>query len=201
MRSASRWQWSRDLEAQPVFDCDHTRRRPHAHRHQQQRGFGNCKYRSYPAARACADDHHRHGAMIPRNSRLTHHPSYLTNGVHLTPVTDPPSRRRCALGCCAGPPSRRLCVGVHLAPSSPGLHATPGRSSQNLSSAPCSALPERDQGGHGAPSHRAGRESTGSVEKLGVPAVRGSRSAAPASTANSVPASASCSRPSIPPQS
>jgi glycerate 2-kinase len=41
----------------------------------------------------------------------------------------------------------------------------------------------------------------GSVEKLGVPAVRGSRSAAPASTANSVPASASCSRPSIPPQS
>jgi adenylate cyclase len=41
----------------------------------------------------------------------------------------------------------------------------------------------------------------GSVEKLGVSAVRGSRSAAPASTANSVPASASCSRPSIPPQS
>jgi hypothetical protein len=41
----------------------------------------------------------------------------------------------------------------------------------------------------------------GSVEKLGVPAVRGSRPAAPASTANSVPASASCFRPSIPPQS
>jgi adenylate cyclase len=41
----------------------------------------------------------------------------------------------------------------------------------------------------------------GSVEKLGVSAVRGSRSAAPASTANSVPASASCSRPSIAPQS
>jgi adenylate cyclase len=39
----------------------------------------------------------------------------------------------------------------------------------------------------------------GSVEKLGVSAVRGSRSAAPASTANSVPAS--CSRPSIAPQS
>ena len=36
-----------------------------------------------PTARAYTDAQHRHGAMILRDSRLTRHPSCLTNGIHL----------------------------------------------------------------------------------------------------------------------